>query len=359
MLITEPLLIICAFITSVIIVYTSIPTIVKVAHAKKLMDEPGKRKSHKISVPTLGGIAIYTGILIPMGIFTFFIKSLEFQYIFTASLILFFVGIKDDILVIAPLKKLAGQIFASLIIIVLGNFRFTSIHGFWGIYNISYIVSIILTLFVFLAIINGFNLIDGIDGLASGIGFIANLFFGIWFYLNNEIAYATISAAIAGTLLTFFIFNVFGTKNKIFMGDTGSLIIGLFMAVFAVKFNEMNTDPTIKYYIHAAPAVSFGILIVPLFDTLRVIIIRLLKGRSPFTADKNHVHHKLLAMGFSHLKATSLIVLANIIIAIMVLKLNYWGMIDLGMLIFIVALFFSVLPEIIYYIKIQRKQFLK
>jgi UDP-N-acetylmuramyl pentapeptide phosphotransferase/UDP-N-acetylglucosamine-1-phosphate transferase len=351
MLIDERLMILLSFFTAVFIVFTSIPTIVKVAHAKRLTDEPGRRKAHSKSIPTLGGIAIFTGILIPFTLFTYFFRHFEFQYIITAALILFFVGVKDDILVTAPLKKLMGQILASLIIIVLGDFRFTSLHGFYGIYHIPYWASIALTLFVFLALINGFNLIDGIDGLASGVGIVASLFFGVWFFLTGTLAYAILAAAVTGSLITFFVFNVFGRKNKIFMGDTGSLIIGLFMSVFAVKFNEMNTNPAIPYFIHAAPAVSFGILIVPLFDTLRVMIIRLAKGRHLFKPDKNHVHHKLLAMGFSHFQSTLLIISANVIIGLTVVLLNHWGIIDLGMLIFIMATLFSVLPEIVFFLK--------
>ncbi|MGC8802537.1 MAG: glycosyltransferase family 4 protein [Bacteroidales bacterium] len=354
MLFDQRLIVLLSFFTAVIIVFTSIPTIVKVAHAKRLTDEPGRRKSHTTSVPTLGGIAIFTGILIPFTLFTYFFRHFEFQYIIGASLILFFVGVKDDILVTAPFKKLMGQVTASLIIIVLGDFRFTSLHGFYGIYHISYWASVALTLFVFLAIINGFNLIDGIDGLASGVGIIASLFFGVWFFITGTLAYAILAAAVIGSLVTFFAFNVFGRKNKIFMGDTGSLIVGLFMAVFAVKFNEMNTNPNIPYFIHAAPAVSFGILIVPLFDTLRVMVIRLARGRSLFKPDKNHVHHKLLSMGFSHFQATLLILTANVIIGLTVVWLNHWGIIDLGMLIFIMAIIFSVLPEIIFFLKNNR-----
>ncbi|MCX7987710.1 MAG: undecaprenyl/decaprenyl-phosphate alpha-N-acetylglucosaminyl 1-phosphate transferase [Bacteroidales bacterium] len=354
MLFDQRIVILLSFITAIIIVYTSIPTIVKVANAKRLTDEPGKRKAHTTSVPTLGGIAIFTGILIPFSLFTYFFRHFEFQYIIAASLILFFVGVKDDILVTAPFKKMMGQITASLIIIVLGDFRFTSLHGFYGIYHIPYWASVSLTLFVFLAIINGFNLIDGIDGLASGVGIVASVFFGTWFFLTGTTAYAILSAAVIGSLVTFFGFNVFGRKNKIFMGDTGSLIIGLFMAVFAVKFNEMNTDPNIPYFIHAAPAVSFGILIVPLFDTLRVMIIRIIKRRSLFKPDKNHVHHKLLSMGFSHFHSTLLILFVNIIIGLTVIFLNHWGIIDLGMLIFIMAIVFSILPEIVFFIKHNR-----
>ena len=342
---------------SFIVVFTSIPTIVEVARAKKLFDEPGKRKLHILNTPTLGGVAIFSAILLSLALFTSFSKHHEFQYVAAASVLLFFVGIKDDILIIAPLKKLGGQILAILIVIFLGDIRFSSLHGFLGINNIPYVASVLLTLFVFIVIINGFNLIDGIDGLAAGCGILSSLVLCLYFSFIGEFGYAILAASLVGSLISFFFFNVFGKSNKIFMGDTGSLIIGFFTAVMAVKFNEINTimdgNPL---FIHAAPAVSFGILIVPLFDTMRVFILRMIKGISPFRADKNHVHHKLLAMGYSHLKATLIILAANLIVIIGVFLLNYWGIIDLMLLLLSTAIFLSILPEIVFFIKQKRHQ---
>ena len=351
---SNPLSLVLAFITAIVIVMTSIPTIVNVAQIKNLTDEPGRRKAHKKIVPTLGGIAIYAGIIISGLLFIRFSVVPEFQYVIIASVILFFIGIKDDILVIAPTKKLLGQIIASLIIIIMADFRFTSLHGFLGVQVMPYWLSLMLTLFVFIVIINGVNLIDGIDGLASGVGVIASVAFGTWFFLSGEYEYAIVAIAVFGSLISFFYFNVFGRNNKIFMGDTGSLMIGLFMAVFAVKFCEVNIDVNTPFYIHAAPSVAFGILIVPLFDTMRVFIIRLLKGHSPFRADRNHVHHKLLFIGLTHLKSTLLILGANLAIIITVFLLNDWGVIDLLLLIVIMALVFSVLPETIFFLRQRR-----
>lgn len=348
-----------SFILAFVVVLTSIPTIVDVARAKKLYDEPGRRKSHTACIPTLGGVAIFSGIILAITLFTNFSEHKEYQYVIASAILLFFVGIKDDVLIIAPLKKLGGQIFAVFIIVILGNFRFTSLHGFLGIQTIPYFASLVLTLFVFIVIINGFNLIDGIDGLASGIGIVSSIVFGVWFFLSKEYDYAIIAFSIVGGLIPFFIYNVFGKKNKIFMGDTGSLILGFFIAVMAVKFNEMNIAKTGTYFIHAAPSVSFGILIVPLFDTMRVFVIRIVKGRSPFRADKNHVHHKLLAMGFSHLKSTLFILFANIIIIAIVLFLNKWGIIDLMLLMLSLAILLSILPEIVYFIKQKQQQIAK
>lgn len=259
--------------------------------------------------------------------------------------VIFFIGIKDDILIIAPDKKLLGEIIASLIVILLGNIRFTSLHGFLGVHEIPYIASILLTCFVFIVIINGFNLIDGIDGLASGIGIVLSAFFGVWFYLIGNYEYAVLSAAVAGSLMAFFRFNVYGKKNKIFMGDTGSLLVGLFMSFIVVKFNEINAVLQGPYAIKAAPAVSFGVLIVPLFDTLRVFLIRISRKQSPFRPDKNHMHHLLLKIGYSHLGATIRIVAVNIIFIALAVSMQSLGIFTLMIVNLLIASLFSFLPE--------------
>ena len=331
---------------SFIIVYVSIPSIVIVAHRKELYDEPGRRKSHDQNIPNLGGIAIFVGLIVGTGLCIDISESKELMQVFVAMIVMFFVGIKDDILVIAPAKKLYGEILAAIIIVVLANIRFTSLHGFLGVYEIDYITSIILTSFVVIVLINSFNLIDGIDGLASGIGIVVSLTFGTWFFLTGHTNYAILSASIFGTLLAFFGFNVFGRKNKIFMGDSGSLILGLIMSVLVIKFNEFNITYNGPFTISSAPAVSFGILIVPLFDTIRVFSIRLINKQSPFLADNNHLHHRVLKLGFSHAGSTIVILMVNVLFIFIMLACQTAGLISLMVLNLSLAMFFSVVTEI-------------
>lgn len=343
--ISNDLTILFSLAVSFLIVLISIPSIVTVAQLKRLYDEPGRRKSHHQAIPNLGGIAIFAGVISAVGLFANFADAMEFRFLIVSMVVIFFIGIKDDILVIAPDKKLMGEIVAILILVLFGNIRFTSLHGFLGIHEIPYVVSVILTCFVFIVIINGFNLIDGIDGLASGIAITLSLFFGIWFYLVGNLDYAIFSAAIAGAFIGFFRFNVYGNKNKIFMGDTGSLLLGLFMSLIVVKFNETNLTYHGEYSIKAAPAVSFGILIVPLFDTLRVFLIRIMRKQSPFRPDKNHMHHLLLKIGYSHLESTMRIVIVNLIFIALVLSLQSLGILKLMIINLVVASVFSYIPE--------------
>jgi hypothetical protein len=164
-----------------------------------------------------------------------------------------------------------------------------------------------------IALINAFNLIDGIDGLASGISILISGVLGFWFLLSGHPEYGIMSFCLTGSLVAFFIFNVFGKTNKIFMGDNGSLLLGVVMAIMAIKFNEFNINQMLPFSLQNAPAISIGIFIIPVIDTLMVIIIRVFEGRSPFAPDMNHLHHQFLKLGNSHLKSTSYIVLINMI----------------------------------------------
>lgn len=314
----EYLYIAISMLTAFLVVLFSVPSIVKVALKKHLFDEPGLRTSHKHAIPTLGGLAIFAGFIFSLSVTPNINPMEEEAIIIAASVIIFFIGLKDDILVTAPITKLGGQLVSGAILVVLGDIRITSLHGFYGITEIPYTFSLLLTIFLIIVIINAFNLIDGIDGLSSGIGILTASTFGIWFYLFGKVQWAVLSFALVGSLMAFFIYNVFGKKNKIFMGDTGSLLLGLIMSIITIQFNEFNKNTGMDYAIHAAPAVAFGILIVPLFDTLRVMFIRIVLKRSPFKADKNHIHHKLLDLGYSHIKSTLILLFVNIIFIIFV-----------------------------------------
>lgn len=345
----QEMLYILGLSVSFLITYLSIPTLVKVAKAKNLYDLPGTRKSHKNITPTLGGVAIFAGLLITASLFINAHNMEELKYIIAAITVIFFIGIKDDILVIAPNKKLIGEFFAAIIIVILADIRIVSLHGFLGIHTIPYFASVLLTLFVIIVILNGINLIDGIDGLASSVGILAALTFGIWFYLIGQYQYAMISVTLIGSLIAFIRFNIYHGKYKIFMGDTGSLIIGLVLATFAIKFNQLNSSGAVsnEYALMASPAVSIGILIVPLFDTIRVFYIRLREKRSPFSADKNHVHHRLLKLGYSHLGATFRILVVNILFIAFVFMFDKWGIYNLVLSILIAATVFSYIPSLI------------
>jgi len=348
--------IISAFFIGLILVYYSIPVIVRISKEKHLFDVPNHRKVNKHVVPNLGGIALFVGISIATLLCIMKEPFSDLRFILAGMIILFFIGVKDDILVISPRKKLIAQIIGALILIVPGGIRLTHLHGIFGIEEISYVYSVGLSLLAYVAIINALNLIDGIDGLASAIGILASSFFGAHFILLGNVQYAIISFATIGSLSSFAIYNVFGRKNKIFMGDTGSLLIGFLLSVFAIKFNEMAITSGEQLY-NFSPIFSLAVLAVPLFDMIRIFAHRIIQKRSPFSPDMNHIHHKLLKIGLSHRISTLIILGGNlIIIAIVYASRSLNNNISLLILISTIALF-SLVPRFVYnYIKLKNRR---
>lgn len=329
-----------AFAGSMLISWYSIPRVIKVAKYRKLTDKPGKHKIHHDEIPTLGGVGIFAGFsfgLLLAG--NGFMQSMSF--LMASVIMLFFIGLKDDLITVTPWKKIAVQVAAGLILFLFTDLKFTNMHGFLGIHQIPEWFSAILTIFLIVIIINSFNLIDGIDGLAASVGIVASTAFGIWFWLSGDIGFAIASGALTGSLIVFLWFNLSNGKYKIFMGDTGSLVIGFILTVMAIRFNEINVDsPFVK--LQSSPSVSIAILIVPLFDSLRVIIIRLIRHQPPMKADNRHIHHLLLRAGYSHKQATLFISLANIFIIAVSFMLHRLDIFWLGFVILVLCTLFTV-----------------
>lgn len=325
-----------------LITFFAIPVIIQVAKDKKLFDEPDERKVHKNVIPTLGGLGIFAGFIIatlmgvPSGI------TSELQYFAAAATVIFFLGIKDDILVLSASKKFIGQLIAAGIIIKFGGVQITSFHGFLGVYEIPHITSIIITLFTIIVITNSFNLIDGVDGLAGSLGLLTTLVFGVYFFYAGQLTYAVMAFALAGSTIGFLIYNY--SPAKIFMGDTGSLLLGLINAILVIKFINVAGNPASNFPVEAAPAIGFSILMIPLFDTLRVFGLRILDRRSPFSPDRTHIHHFLLDLGLSHRMVTVTCVLVNITFICIAFFLRFLGTTTvLGILLFSAFVFIGII----------------
>ena len=256
--------IILAFITALSLTYLAIPSIIDISKKKHLFDEPGERRSHTVSTPSLGGIAIFAGTIFSIILWTPFKEDFgELQYILCAFIIIFLIGAKDDIDPISPSKKFIGEIFAAAILVFRANIRITSLYGLFGIDEIPYVASVILSIFTIIVIINAFNLIDGINGLSGSVGLIICFTFGFWFYKVDRIELAIVAFSLAGSIVAFLRYNV--TPAKIFMGDTGALLLGLVGAILAIEFIEMHKMISTKYQnFNSAPAVAIAILILPL-----------------------------------------------------------------------------------------------
>lgn len=303
-----------------LVTFFGIPVIIKIAKDKKLFDEPDERKVHKAVIPTLGGLGIFGGFILAalMGVPN---NSSNFQYFIAAIMVIFFLGVKDDILLLSASKKFIGQLIAAGIIIKFGGIQLTNMHGFLGFGEIPRLASLILTTFTIIVITNSFNLIDGVDGLAGSLGLLTSTVFGSYFLITGQLMYAVMGFSLAGSLLAFLIYNF--SPAKIFMGDTGSLLLGLLNAVFVIRF--IDSTATSSYPIYSAPAIGFSILIVPLFDTMRVFSLRIIKRRSPFSPDRNHIHHFLLDFGLSHKMITLVCVTVNILFIALAYNLRGLG----------------------------------
>lgn len=286
------------FIVAFVITIIALPAIIKVAEEKKIFDVPDARKLHARSISSLGGVSIFIGFFLSTLIFTSEGTIPEFQYFCAAAVVMFFLGLKDDILILSANKKFLGQLAAVAILIHVADVRLVSMNGFLGIYQLPYAVSVLFTYLTFIVIINAYNLIDGVDGLAGLLGIVATLAFGCYFLTASMHNYALISFAMTGCLAAFILFNF--SPAKIFMGDSGSLLLGLTNAFLVIKFIAVASAATAAVPLTASIAIAFAILGVPLFDTLRVFGIRIMHRRSPFSPDRNHIHHLLLDRGFNH-----------------------------------------------------------
>lgn len=301
-------------IVSFLFGWMGMPLVIKIAKKKGFVVRPNKRMSHTGEVPNIGGLNICFSFLLSYMLFEFG-QMEQNQFFLIGVLAIMAVGFIDDVLILTPTAKLLGETLAGIAMIGFADLRISHLHGLFGINEIGIIPSYLISLFVLIAIINSINLIDGVDGLASGLGMLYCAFFAIWFGLAGEQTWSVLAICLIGALAVFFIYNVFGSRGKIFMGDSGSLLLGYMLTAFVFRFCEMNAYHLIPEWLHmdAAPAVAICVLTVPIFDTIRVSITRIKQHRSPFQPDKNHIHHLLLRTGLNHIQTTCVLLSVSVV----------------------------------------------
>jgi UDP-GlcNAc:undecaprenyl-phosphate GlcNAc-1-phosphate transferase len=335
--------IISSLITAFLVTFLAIPKLIHFAQRLRLLDNGGDRASHHGSTPFFGGIAIFTGIVSSL---LFWSDIENIQFILVSILIVFIVGLIDDLRQITAFKKLIGQIIATLILIFLGDLQIESMHGVLGVYDLPFWASLPFTIFVVIVIINGFNLIDGIDGLAGGIGLISSLSFGGIALIMEQTDMALIAFTLSGALLGFLKFNTF--PARIFMGDTGSLVVGMILSVLALNCIKYGLVTETHSLPHIGPLLAISLLAIPLFDSLRVFVVRAINGKGTLTAARDHVHHALINLGAGH-KYTSFLLY---IVAVIIILFTYVLLIinlNVNVSITILALFIFLLWLIPFY----------
>lgn len=309
------------FLISFVIGWIAIPRIVIISKIKRLFDKPDARKVHHDAIPRLGGISFFPSMMIAVSMmlgFRYYLNYVlppqtevffvsEFMFLLSGMFVLFFIGMADDLIGVGYRYKFLAQIFAASMFAFAG-LAVTSMGGVFMVYQMPYWLATVLTILFVIYIINAFNLIDGVDGLCSGLSSIILMCFGVWFIYRDMYVYGMLALGMLGVVIAFFKYNVTGNRLKIFMGDTGSLTLGILIAFLALKFIDLSQDVSPVFYQIKAPiAMIIGLLFIPLFDTSRVFISRVKRGKSPFHPDKTHIHHKMLNLGFSHLQSTAIL----------------------------------------------------
>lgn len=311
-------IIISAFVSAVILGRIIIPNILIISLRKRLFDVPDERKVHKRPIPRLGGVTFFPVILFSLCVFTA-VRLMtghgpadtsttdlvcEFLFLTGGLTLLYIVGIADDLIGVRYRKKFLVQIISAAMFPLSGLY-INNFYGLFGIYLIPAEVGIPLTMLLVVFITNAINLIDGIDGLASGLSMVALLVFGVLFVHFHMWSYAMLAFVTVGVIIPFFSYNVFGSADlgrKIFMGDTGSLTLGYILSFFVIKY--CMYEPDMLLTMKTSPVlVSFSVLMVPCLDVIRVVLRRARNKRALFMPDKTHIHHKFLAMGFSPRRA--------------------------------------------------------
>lgn len=319
----EPYIPWLALLVAFVITYFSVPAIVRLSLVKRLYDEPDERKQHGRRITALGGIAIFAGIFFAFVFFSAHLPNPALNSVVLAMGILFVTGIKDDLFPLVPFKKFLGQLIAILIVAIQGNIRIVDLYDLYDTYNtLPYWLSIVLTVIFFVVIINSFNFIDGINGLLSSIVLVICGVYAYFFYRMESTLFLILAMSICGALIAFLRYNLINAK--IFMGDSGSLVLGFLVAVLTIFFIQRANEyePNIFYNIHGM-VFAFSVLIIPVLDSIRVVFIRVfIKRKSPFSADRNHIHHTLLDIGMTHFQATLTLTLVNLGIVYISWRIN-------------------------------------
>ncbi|RZS98439.1 glycosyltransferase family 4 protein [Cecembia calidifontis] len=315
------MVILLTLVTAFLIGFLAMPVLIGAFKKFQVVDKPGGRKIHKNDTPSMGGIVIVFSVLLTAFLWLDVSNLMEIRYVIAAFALMFFVGLRDDLVELSPFQKLGGQSVAAFMVVFMADIRISGLYGFLGIYELPLVLSYAITFISILALTNAFNLIDGLDGLAATISVLTFGFLAWWFNVIGMPSFGMFSLIIAGSVLGFLVFN--WHPAKIFMGDTGSLSLGFALSLLTVLFIDTNGTmaPESPWKFNAPIASGIALMIVPIYDTTRIFTRRIRRGRSPFSPDKNHVHHFLMRMGLTHDKVS---------ITLGVIKLFFIALIFIG-----------------------------
>lgn len=311
------MLYILSFLVAILSAHWIHPRLVRIALDKNIVDNPNARKLQRRPTPVLGGIAVFFGSVIGLGCASITCDCSELFIVVVAMMIMLYTGTMDDILDLSPALRFLIEIGTVLLLIFVGGYTLNDFHGLWGLNQIPQGVAIPLTVFAAVGIINAINLIDGVDGLSSGYCILTSLLFGVMFWYVGDRTMCMLAVVAAGSLIPFFFHNVFGKSSKMFIGDGGTLVMGIVMSVFVIRILRHGSMSEVYDAVNIGLVpFTLAVLSVPVFDTLRVMTTRILKRKSPFHPDKTHLHHMFIRLGCSHAATTPAILILNFFVVL-------------------------------------------
>jgi UDP-N-acetylmuramyl pentapeptide phosphotransferase/UDP-N-acetylglucosamine-1-phosphate transferase len=308
--------ILLVFCISIFVAALAHQPMLRYARKHNLYDNPEARKFQRKPVPVMGGFVVYLGAIIGSLCYWFKHDSLAIVPVQIAMLMMLLIGAWDDIKKLSPNLRLVLEILIVAALAIGNQYPINDFHGLWGIHEISPWIAWPLTIFACVGIINAINMIDGIDGLSSGICIMAFGFYGLLFFYAHDFVRVALSVAIIGSLIPFFIMNVFGNRSKMFIGDAGTMMLGIALCDMLMSMLTTNSAcaQQVKYTDFCLIAFALAVLSVPVFDTLRVMFGRISRGESPFVPDKTHLHHAFIDYGFHHLETSLMEIMLNMMI---------------------------------------------
>ena len=329
------------------------PRLVRLAKQEKIVDNPDYRKLQRIPVPVLGGCAVFFGISLGLGIVSYFFDSSQLMIVISAMTLMLYIGTLDDVLDLSPFSRFIVEILCVFALVLIGGYGIDDFHGLWGVGAISsWWGSTALTIFAAVGIINAINLIDGVNGLSSGYCIMACLIFGTIFFIAGDLAMVLLASVCVGALIPFFLHNVFGKSSRMFIGDGGTLVMGLVMSVFVI--HTLDSKSLCAVFASGGLGLipfTLAVLSVPVFDTVRVMSARVRRHVSPFHPDKTHLHHLFIDLGFSHIGTTFCILSLNASVVLFLWLLHVAGVSMAGQLYGVVAMGFLVTFGLYYFVR--------
>lgn len=323
------------------------PYILQVANEKNIVDNPNARKLQRVPVPLLGGLTVVFGILSGFMGGYLFGDSFDWFPVITSVIIILIVGFIDDTISLSPRVRFFIEIILVVYLIYTTGSRLNDFHGLWGLHLLSEYISVPLTVFACIGIINAINLIDGVDGYSSGYSIVSCVLFGAVFHVFGNVQMVILSAVVAASLLPFFVHNVFGVHSKMFIGDAGTLSLGIIFSVFVTTVLSGNSPAVSVQPNFGFVPFTLSVLCIPVFDTLRVMTARMFAGRSPFSPDKTHLHHLFIELGYSHIGTTVSIISMNLLVVLCwYLSYRFGFSIDFQLYVVVVS---SVLMTFVFY----------